>query len=981
MADSLQLKVVLDLVDKAGGKLRGIIDASSGAAKKLAEARQQMKRLEDQQRSIAAHRGLEAKLGRDSTALQDARTKLKAMAAAIAATEAPTKSLTRAFDKQLTQVGKLAQRHREQRDALRKSSAALNASGIETNRLGVHEQRLAREIAAANKQIDGQKARLARLASVQERAQRMHSGGMVAAAHGAGLAYGGVRALQGMSGAMQPGMDLEARMRDISITGGLNRQQESALAAQVRTDAMTFGQTTDMISEGLSSLVANGITAQQDLARYSGLLAKSSVASGAEVGDLSNLIVSLQRNLGLTSSQISGALDSLAYAGKEGSFELRDMAKWMPLLAPMMASLGVTGRDAVDQLGAALQVARLGAGTSDEAGNNLANFLGKVVAPDTLRNFQRAGIDLKRRLMELQAQGVNPLQGSLQVITEYMGKKGPAAMRQLQAAMAIQNDEQRQAALEQLSSAYALGELFRDRQAMAFIRPALMNAPELARIREGAAGASGTLDRDYRNRDDTSGRNIERLKIALNELKLEAYDVMKANLGDWAGRLADGVNRLMAFAKAHPALVAGMMKFAAAIAVAAVAIGGLLVAGGTAAMMLGNILKVVTQLTGGRGFGWLASQGLQLLPRFFGGMTTLARGAIAALTGVSAPVLLVGALVASVALLIWKYWKPIKAFMIGVVQGIGDVLSPLGAQLKEAVAPLAPVFATLGGWLNTIWGVLKEMLTPFQATNAELAAATGYGRTFGQVLGTVVYANLRLVIGAISGLVQGIVWVGTKIGELAAGMVTSIGAVNDIIKGVFTLDGAAIMAGFQALWLNVNQFFGGLPAKFMTFGINMVQGLVNGITSMLGAPGKALANVANGAIARLKNLLGIHSPSRVFAALGGHTMAGFTQGLLGGENGAQAALGRIGAGLRRTGAGLALGAASAAVAASPANIDHRPPLAFGAGGGGGGATYNITIHAPAGAPAQDIATLVRQEIEQLEHQRRARTRAELSDYD
>ena len=52
-------------------------------------------------------------------------------------------------------------------------------------------------------------------------------------------------------------------------------------------------------------------------------------------------------------------------------------------------------------------------------------------------------------------------------------------------------------------------------------------------------------------------------------------------------------------------------------------------------------------------------------------------------------------------------------------------------------------------------------------------------------------------------------------------------------------------------------------------------------------------------------------------ALGGYTMDGFTQGLLGGQDGAQNALQRIGAGLRKTGAGIALGAATGAVAAAP----------------------------------------------------------------
>ncbi len=1014
MANPLQLQVVLDLVDKASANLKNIVNSSNSAGKALRAAQEQMKRLESQQKSISAHRGLESQLNETSAKLVRQQRVLKAMQDAYQAIDAPTKKMTANLRRQADTVGALARSEAQQRSELLQSRSALAAAGIETHRLAIHEQRLGREVDTTRRKIDQQKESLARMAAAQERAKRMHSTGMITAAYGAGLAYGGVRAMQGVGAVMQPGLELEARMRDISITGGLDRKQESALAAQVRVDAITFGQTTELISQGLGTLVANGITAQQDLARYSGLLAKSSVASGAEVEDLSNLIVSLQRNLGLTSGQVSGALDSLAYAGKEGSFELRDMAKWMPQLAPMMAGLGVSGREAVDQLGAALQVARLGAGTSDEAANNLKNFLSKVVSQDTIGNFDKAGINLKNRLLKLQAQGVNPLQGSLQLITEYMGKKGPEATRKLQAAMKIKDVEQQRAALEQLSSAYALGELFRDQQAMAFIRPALMNGGEMQRIQKGASSANGALDRDYTNRDDTAGRSIDRLKIALGELKQQAFDVLKANIGEWAGKLSDGVQRLMAFAKDNPALVAAMVKFGVAISVAAVALGGLLMVGGTTAMMLGNILNVATKLGAGSLFSWVGTAGT----------TAGAAGAAAGAASLAAPLLLI----ATAGILIWKYWEPIKAFFSGMWDGV-----------VEGMKPILPALDMLGD-------TLKHILAPADASEESLSKIANVGQMLGEILGgliTVVVVPLCIALQTVANVFE---WVGTAIGTLIGFMVTNLGAVYDIIKGVFTLDGPTIMAGFLTIWQNINQFFGGLPAKLMQFGIDMIQGLLNGIWSKMGVFGESLAKIGNGAINRLKAVLGINSPSREFAALGGFTMQGFTQGLRSGEGDAQSTLQRIGDGLRKTGAGIALGTLAAPALAAPAlathlptsygtlpqlqaaitpqlsalpalppltvqvtpqmaglpalqarlavapdavqptpPIDRRPPIAnvprSGAGAASLSATYNITIHAAAGQQPQDIAALVRSEIERIEHQRRVRTRSELSDYE
>src|SRR5690606_490900 len=121
-------------------------------------------------------------------------------------------------------------------------------------------------------------------------------------------------ALQRGAGAMQPGMDFQARMRDIAITGGFSRAQEAALSTQIRRDAMAWIQTTDQISSGIGVLVANGISDAKALGVYSGLLAKKSVASGAEVEDLSNTIVSLTQNLDIASKDVGGAIDSLAYS-------------------------------------------------------------------------------------------------------------------------------------------------------------------------------------------------------------------------------------------------------------------------------------------------------------------------------------------------------------------------------------------------------------------------------------------------------------------------------------------------------------------------------------------------------------------------------------------------------------------------------------------------------------------------------------------
>ncbi|MDD0998486.1 phage tail tape measure protein [Pseudomonas sp. TNT2022 ID1044] len=183
-----------------------------------------------------------------------------------------------------------------------------------------------------------------------------------------------------------------------------------------------------------------------------------------------------------------------------------------------------------------------------------------------------------------------------------------------------------------------------------------------------------------------------------------------------------------------------------------------------------------------------------------------------------------------------------------------------------------------------------------------------------------------------------------------------------------------------------------LPSRFTEFGNMLVNGLVNGLLAGLGQIKNAVSSIADSAINMFKEKLGIHSPSRVFTALGGFTMAGLTQGLQGGQDGPLGAITDMGKQLMSAGQ-RALGAVAGplgaiglpqlptgAAASSSVSIDNRAPISPApAAAYDSHDTYEINIHTTPGMDERAIARAVRAELARVSREKSARQRSKLSD--
>ncbi|MCT8467005.1 phage tail tape measure protein [Chromohalobacter canadensis] len=196
---------------------------------------------------------------------------------------------------------------------------------------------------------------------------------------------------------------------------------------------------------------------------------------------------------------------------------------------------------------------------------------------------------------------------------------------------------------------------------------------------------------------------------------------------------------------------------------------------------------------------------------------------------------------------------------------------------------------------------------------------------------------------------------------LIGGLTGKLGQLKDKVVG---------MAGSVKNWfadvLGINS-----PSRvFAEFGGWTVEGLISGLTSKLAALKNKVTGIASSVKGWFAGVLDINSPSRVFAQYGGYTIDGLNQGLDAQRNEPARRIAQIAKSVTRAGAGMALGAATLpAAAATPiANdvpIDTRAPLQSPSGGSGinihGG--INIEVNASPGMDEQALARYVRAEVE------------------
>ena len=239
-----------------------------------------------------------------------------------------------------------------------------------------------------------------------------------------------------------------------------------------------------------------------------------------------------------------------------------------------------------------------------------------------------------------------------------------------------------------------------------------------------------------------------------------------------------------------------------------------------------------------------------------------------------------------------------------VTQLVASVLPPLISIFSDVVSAIAPLITQIAGLLvPVIQALMPVVVTVFSVVADVIKSAM-----------TIVQGIIQVVTGIIKGDWSQ-VWTGIQ--NIFKGIWDTI--VN-VVRGALQIVGQVVISGlgmvgnfvgstlanigrfFSDAWGNITRGIGGfidgaigffrdLPGKIMgalagaggwllDVGRNIVQGLIDGIGSMMGSIGRAILSIVPEAIrGPFEAALGIHSPSRVFREYGVNIGQGLVLGI------------------------------------------------------------------------------------------------------
>lgn len=464
--------------------------------------------------------------------------------------------------------------------------------------------------------------------------------------------------------------EFESVLTDIGQKADLSRAAQKRLGAAIRALGPQVNRSSTEMAGGVDILAGFGLDPQKAMAMMRPI-GMAATAYKAEIEDLARASFSAVDNLKVPVDQTGKALGVMAQAGKEGAFELKDMALYFPPLTAAAQALGQRGTAAVADLAAALQITRKGAGDSAEAATNLQNILQKMRAPATDKAFAKMGVDLEASLKAAMSKGMTPIEAITEVTRRTL--KGDLSK---------------------------LAYLFEDAQVQKGLRPLIQNLDEYRRIRKAAANVGPVIESDFAERMKNGEAAAAAFKAKIENLAISLGTALLPGLNSFLGFIGPMVDGLGRLSEKFPGLT--RLVVGATAAIIGLRLATLAFKFGKAQMLAG-LLDLGLGLVKLKGFALEASAGIVgRLIAAIGDLSMITQlGAAAMSTAISGVLVAsgIGLLVLAAGWLI-THWRSVLTFFQGFGRGFMAAIGPV----RPALEPLIQGVKTLAGWVKKLIG-------------------------------------------------------------------------------------------------------------------------------------------------------------------------------------------------------------------------------------------------------------------------------------
>ncbi|EHK7884118.1 phage tail tape measure protein, partial [Escherichia coli] len=583
-----------------------------------------------------------------------------------------------------------------------------------------------------------------RYSRAQETAGKLKTGGALAIGAAAAGGYAAGRFLQ-------PAIGFGKEMSRVQALTRIDKNSPQFKA--LREQALKLGSETQFTASdaasGQSFLAMAGFTPQAIQAALPGVL-NMALAGGVELGETADIGSNILTQFNLTADQMDRVGDTLTAAFTRTNTDLRALGETMKYTGPVAAKLGISLEEAAAMAG---MLANNGLRGSD-AGTAMRASLSRLASPP------KAAADALKEL------GVS--------VADARGKMRPMEDVLLDLYKATQKYGQ----VDQVSffKDIAGEEAFVGLQTLV----AAAGSGELQKLTRELQGARGEADRVAKVMADNLDGDLKNLDSAWEGLRIRISDLVDGPLRSVTQWLTRVLEKITSLAQAHPVLTRQLLIAGGALLAMTATIGSL-------SLVIGVLYGKLATLRLGFDILTRSMNVVRVLPALWGmltGSVSLLGGAIGALFS---PVGLIVAALAGAAVLIWKYWDPIRAFFAGVFSGIMERLNPL----RETFERFGPVFDAIGSGISQVFNWFKSLLSPMESSKETLDKCTSAGEIFGNVLGGV----LQLVLTPAKMLLDTLAWILEKLGVLPDEAERARKKIEDAQRAAILQDKVALLQG------------------------------------------------------------------------------------------------------------------------------------------------------------------------------------------